>query len=74
MSTAEKKSTAKKTGLMEFMRETQIEIGKVTWPSRKETMMTTVMIIVMAIVTGIFFLGVDSLLGYLITHLLGMKS
>ncbi len=64
----------KKSSIGNFIRETRNEIAKVTWPTRKETIMNTVMIIVMALVTGVFFFGVDSFLGYAIGHLLGMNT
>ena len=70
MTTDEKK----KISIADFIRETRAEIAKVTWPTRKETVMTTVMIVVMALVTGVFFLGVDSALGFAIYHILGIKS
>jgi preprotein translocase subunit SecE len=63
-----------RTSLPEFVRETRQEIAKVTWPTRKETVMTTVMIVVMALVAGLFFLLIDSGLGYAIGHLLGMNT
>ena len=66
--------TKTKTSLSEFIRETRQEINKVTWPSRKETLMTTVMIVVMALVAGVFFLAVDSGLGFVISRFLGMQS
>ncbi len=59
---------------VEFARETQREIIKVTWPTRKETLVTTVMIVVMALVVGLFFLAVDSALGFGISRILGMNS
>lgn len=60
--------------LVEFFRETRREIAKVTWPTRKETTMTTVMIVVMALAAGIFFFIADSALGYVISLILGMRS
>lgn len=60
--------------LVEFFRETRREIAKVTWPTRKETVMTTVMIVVMALLAGIFFFIADSALGYVISRILGMRS
>jgi preprotein translocase subunit SecE len=66
--------TKPKTSLADFARETQQEIKKVTWPTRKETLTTTVMIVVMALITGVFFLAVDSFLGFVISRLLGMQS
>ena len=67
-------STKPKTGVVEFARETRQEIAKVTWPSRRETMMMTMAIIVMALVAGVFFLAVDSGLGFIISRILGMHS
>ncbi|MDD3370370.1 MAG: preprotein translocase subunit SecE [Alphaproteobacteria bacterium] len=63
-----------KTSAREFMRETKREIDKVTWPSRKEVVVTTFLIIAFALVTGVFFLIVDWVLGYGVSHLLGMQS
>lgn len=63
-----------KTGVSDFIRETREEIGKVTWPTRRETVMTTVAIVVMALLTGVFFLGVDTVLGFVISRVLGMNN
>lgn len=60
--------------MIEFFRETRREIAKVTWPTRKETVMTTVMIVVMAVMAGIFFFFADSILGFVISKILGMRS
>ena len=63
-----------KISLIEFFRETRLETAKVTWPTQKETAMTTVMIVVMALLAGLFFLLVDSGIGFAIGKILGMKS
>lgn len=60
--------------IVDFARETQREIAKVTWPSRKEISMTTLMIVIFAMVTGVFFLVVDSALGFVVSRILGMNS
>ena len=70
----EQKTETSKVSLSDFIRETRNEIAKVSWPSRKETVMTTVAIIVMALVAGVFFLGVDWVLGQVISRVLGMNS
>ena len=49
-----------KTSPIEFARQVRAETGKITWPTRKETVMTGVMVLIMATLLGIFFLGVDS--------------
>jgi preprotein translocase subunit SecE len=66
--------TKPKGGIGEFIGETRREISKVTWPTRADIGMTTVMIVVLAIVAGIFFLMVDTALGYVVSHLLGMTG
>ena len=60
--------------LVEFFRETRREIAKVTWPTRRETVMTTVMIVAMALLAGIFFFIADSVLGFVISRIIGMRS
>jgi len=56
---------------VEFAREVQRETAKVTWPSRKETMVTTAMVFVMVILSAIFFLVADQILGWGIRLILG---
>ncbi len=63
-----------KRNLAEFARETKREIAKVTWPARKEISVTTALIVVFAIITGVFFLVVDSALGFVVSKVLGMHS
>lgn len=60
-----------KTSPAEFVRQVRQEVSKVTWPTRKETTVTTIMVFIMAAVMAIFFLGVDQLLSYLIKLILG---
>jgi preprotein translocase subunit SecE len=48
---------------VKFAREVRGEIAKVTWPSRKETMVTTMLVFAMAAVTSIFFFVVDQVIG-----------
>jgi preprotein translocase subunit SecE len=56
----------------EFAREVRREVAKVTWPTRKETMITTAMVFVMVIMASLFFLVVDQLLGFGVRVILGM--
>jgi preprotein translocase subunit SecE len=57
---------------VEFGRQVNAERKKVTWPTWKETWITTAMVFVMVVLASIFFLGVDSLLGWGVTYLLGL--
>ena len=63
-----------KTNPLEFMRQVQTETKKVVWPSRKETVMTAVMVLIMATVLALFFLGVDSFFDALVRFLLSLAQ
>jgi preprotein translocase subunit SecE len=56
---------------LEFFRQVRTEVAKVTWPTRKETTLTTVMVFAMVVLASIFFLAVDASLSTLITWILG---
>lgn len=59
---------------LEFFRQVRTEVSKVTWPTRKETTLTTTMVFVMVLLASIFFLAVDFLLSTGITGILGLGS
>jgi preprotein translocase subunit SecE len=61
-----------KVSPFKFLQEVRSETQKVTWPSRRETAITTVMVFIMASVAGIFFLFADQLIRVSITLLLGI--
>ena len=44
---------------IKFLQEVRLEVGRVTWPSRRETGLTTVMVLIMSVLTAAFFLLVD---------------
>ncbi len=54
-----------------FLREVRLEVGRVTWPSRKETLVTTGLVFAMAAVTAIFFFAVDQVIGLGVRALFG---
>ena len=58
----------------EFARQVKAETAKVVWPTRRETMVTTVMVIIMTSLLGIFFFAVDSAFSTLVRTLLGLLS
>ena len=45
-----------------FLQQTRSEVAKVVWPTRREVLVTTAMVFVMALVAAIFFFGVDWLI------------
>lgn len=44
---------------LQFMQQVRSETAKVTWPNRREVLLTTVMVFIMATLTAIFFFFVD---------------
>jgi preprotein translocase subunit SecE len=46
-----------------FFREVRTEVTKVTWPSRKETMVTTGLVFLMAFLAAVFFFVADQVIG-----------
>ena len=57
-----------------FLQEVREETNKVTWPSRKETMITTAMVFVMVAVASIFFLLADQVIRMAVTFVLGIAG
>ena len=55
----------------DFIQQVRQEVSKVTWPSRKETMVTTGMVFLMVFLAAIFFFVVDEVLAYGIRATLG---
>jgi preprotein translocase subunit SecE len=56
----------------EFLQEVRSEGAKVSWPTRKETMITTGMVFLMVIVASIFFLLADQVIRWGVTLVLGI--
>ena len=48
------------------------ETAKVTWPSRRETMISTVMVLIFAIIAMLFFFTADLLMGFAVEQILGL--
>jgi preprotein translocase subunit SecE len=44
----------------EFIRQVRVETGKVHWPTRKETVATGIMVMIMTLILSVFFFGVDA--------------
>jgi len=61
-----------RTGPFEFLQQVRAELTKVTWPSRRETLVTTAMVLVMAVITSVFFLAADQAISRIIGFLLGL--
>jgi preprotein translocase subunit SecE len=61
-----------KPNLFEFLQEVQNEGKKVSWPTRKETMITTGMVFVLVVVASIFFLLSDQVIRWAVGVVLGL--
>ncbi|WAC26758.1 MULTISPECIES: preprotein translocase subunit SecE [unclassified Ancylobacter] len=59
-----------KTNPVEFFQQVRAEARKVTWPTRRETLITTAMVFVMVVLASLFFLVADQVLSFVIAHIL----
>jgi preprotein translocase subunit SecE len=57
--------------LWAFVQSSRVELRKVVWPSRDETWKVTVYVFIVVVVMGLFFWGIDTLLGFLTRWLTG---
>ncbi|WP_438504165.1 preprotein translocase subunit SecE [Acinetobacter towneri] len=53
------------------MKEARVEIRKVVWPTRQETMQTTLIVVAVVLVMALLLWGLDSLLGWLVSLIVG---
>jgi preprotein translocase subunit SecE len=58
----------------EFLRQVRAETAKIVWPSRRETMMTALMVVIMTTLLALFFFGVDTAFSAIVQALLGLLS
>ncbi|HZF42430.1 MAG TPA: preprotein translocase subunit SecE [Sphingomonadaceae bacterium] len=58
----------------EFIRQVRAENAKVVWPTRKETVTTGVMVLILTTLLGLFFFAVDSTFAALVNFLLGLAK
>ena len=61
-----------KTSPAEFFRQVRQEVSRVTWPTRKETGVTTAMVFVMVAIASVFFLAADMIMRNVVTLVLGI--
>lgn len=56
-----------------FAQEARMELRKVVWPTRQETVQTTLVVVAMVVIAGLFLWGIDSLLLWLVGLLAGQR-
>ena len=57
---------------LDFIKEVKQEGKKIVWPTRKETLITTAMVLLMVVIFSIFFLLVDNIIAWFIKTLMGI--
>lgn len=65
---------ASKTNPFTFFQQVRSEVSKVTWPSRRETLISTAMVFVMVLIAALFFLAIDQILGWGVGLLLSLGN
>ena len=63
-----------KTSPFEFAQQVRQEIAKVTWPSRKETLISTGMVFVMVFLAAVFFFVLDQVLHHIVRLIMGIGA
>ncbi len=65
---------ASKTNPVQFFQQVRTEASKITWPSRRETMISTAMVLLMVIFAALFFFAADQLIGWLMGLVLNVGN
>ena len=63
-----------KTSPVEFVRQVRQEASKVTWPTRKETLITTATVLAMVVLVALFFFVIDQFFAWGVQVILGLGS
>jgi preprotein translocase subunit SecE len=63
-----------RTNPLQFIQQVRAETAKIVWPTRRETMLTTVMVMIMASIFAIFFFTVDVLIRFGLEAVLKIAS
>jgi preprotein translocase subunit SecE len=58
---------------VKFLQEVRQEVGKVTWPTRQETLISTVMVLIMVALASLFFLAADQVISWGVQLLMSIR-
>jgi preprotein translocase subunit SecE len=61
------------TNPVKFLQEVRQEVGKVTWPTRQETLISTAMVLVMCLLASLFFLAADQVIAWAVQAVLSIR-
>lgn len=63
-----------KTSPGDFVNQVKTEASKIVWPTTRETWMTTIMVLIMTSLLGLFFFGIDTFFGTIVRWLLSLAT
>ncbi len=63
---------AAKTNPFTFLQQVRTEVSKVTWPTRRETTTSAIMVFIMVFIAGVFFFLIDKVLSWFVQLLLSL--
>jgi preprotein translocase subunit SecE len=58
---------------LKFIQEVRQEVGKITWPTRNETLISTIMVLVMVTLASLFLLASDQIISWLVQLMLSIR-
>jgi len=62
-----------RTNPITFFQQVRTEVSKVTWPSRNEVVISTIMVLVLVIFASLFFLAADQIISWLVSLMLSIR-
>jgi len=62
-----------KTNPVQFFQQVRAEIAKVVWPTRNETLISTIMVLIMVFLASMFFLLADQVIAWFVQLLLSIR-
>ena len=62
------------TSPAKFVRQVRAEISRITWATRRDTMTSTITVLIMVVIASLFFFAADSLISLVIQWLFGVLS
>lgn len=63
---------SKTTNPFTFLQQVRSETAKVTWPSQRETMISTIMVLIFSVIAMVFFFAADQAMALAIEYILGI--
>lgn len=61
-----------RTNPLTFLRQVRTEVSKVVWPSRNETVVSTIMVLIMVALASLFFLAADQVISFVVQLMLSL--